>query len=83
VSLHNLQEYNILEQNIEQMNCPLLFGTEDLLNWKTRGSTSQIQPQEPDFSKMFSDLTRNRWDLERQDKISSTVQNTTFWVFYV
>jgi hypothetical protein len=83
VSLHILQEYNILEQNIEQMNCPPLFATEDLLNWKTRGSYPQIQPQEPDFSKMFSDLTKNRWDLERQDKISSAVQNTTFWVFYV
>ena len=67
VSLHILQEYNILEQNIEQMNCPPLSGTADLLNWKTRGSYPQIQPQEPDFSKMFSNLTRNRWDLERQD----------------
>ena len=49
------------------MNCPPLAGSEDLLNWKTRGSNPRIQPQEPDFSKMFSDLTRNRWDLERQD----------------
>jgi hypothetical protein len=73
VSLHILQEYNIQEQDIEQLNCPPFSGTEDLLNWKTRGSDLRIEPQEPDFSKMFSNLTRNRWDLERQEKTSSTV----------
>jgi hypothetical protein len=83
VSLHILQEHNTQEQDIEQINCPLLLpGTGDLLNWKTWGSDLRIEPQEPDFSKMFSNLTRNRCDLERQDATSSTVQNTAYWMFY-
>jgi hypothetical protein len=67
VSLQILQEHNIQDQDIEQINGSFPSGTEDPLNWKTQGSDLRIPHQESDFSKMFSNLTRNRWDLERQD----------------